>query len=294
MLNFREITAQDKFIFDKYKQNDNIASEASFATLFIWNDYYNAKVADDGEFFYFQFNVKDRIPSYYFPVGGGDVNKALDRLKEYTRANGHIMAFRLVNESQLEKLMNYGGTEFVYNEERDCEDYMYQSEKLISLAGKKLHAKRNHINYFVENYNYSYEEVTPEVAVNECAPLMYELVSEKDHNLNPFELSAMKLFFENYSILGEKGAVIRVDGKIVAMSFGEAITDDVALIQLEQARDEYRGAYQMINKLFCENAWSDYTFINREEDMGIDGLRQAKESYQPIFLVKKYTVVESV
>lgn len=292
MLKFREITAEDKIIFDRYKQTDNIASEASFTTLFIWNDYYNAKVADDGEFFYFQFNVKDRIPSYYFPVGNGDVNKALDALKEYTAANGHVMAFRLVTQPQLEKLMSYGGARFVYNEERDCEDYMYRSDKLISLAGKKLHAKRNHINYFMENYAYTYESVTPEVAVKECAPLMYRLVSEKDHNQNPFELSAMKLFFDNYSVLGEKGAVIRVDGEIVAMSFGEAITDDVALIQLEQAREEYRGAYQMINKLFCENEWSGYTFINREEDMGIEGLRRAKESYQPIFLVKKYTVVD--
>lgn len=291
MLNFRDITIGDKGAFDKYK-TDTTASEGSFATLFIWDDYYRARVADDGEFFYYQFNVKDRMPSYYFPIGHGDANVALDRLKEYCEANGHLMAFRLVNEEQLEKLRAYGGAEFIENEERDCEDYVYPSEQLISLAGKKLHAKRNHINFFVENYNYTYEEVTPEVAVGECAPLMYKLVGEKSHNLNPFELSAMKKYFDNYSALGEKGAVIRVNGEIVAMSFGEKLTSDMALIQLEQARDEYRGAYQMINKLFCENAWSGYKFINREEDMGIDGLRQAKESYQPAFLVKKYTVIQ--
>ena len=292
MLKFRNISVDDKKLFDKYK-SETTASEGSFATLFIWDDYYRARVADDGEFFYYQFNVRDRIPSYYFPLGHGDVNTALERLREYCRANGHIMAFRLVNGEQLEKLMAYKGAKFIYNEERDCEDYVYPTEQLISLAGKKLHAKRNHINFFVENYNYTYENVDYETAVNECAPLMYELVAEKDHNQNPFELSAMKKYFDNYSALGEKGAVIRVDGKIVAMSFGEAIKDDMALIQLEQARDEYRGAYQMINKLFCENAWKDYAFVNREEEMGIDGLRQAKESYQPAFLVKKYTVIEA-
>ncbi len=293
MLKFRDIRVEDKELFDRYK-SETSASEGSFATLYIWDDYYRAQVADDGEFFYYKFNVRDRIPSYYFPLGHGDPNVALDRLKEYCRANGHIMAFRLVNEEQLQKLMAYPGAKFVANEERDCEDYVYPTEQMITLAGKKLHAKRNHINYFVENYNYSYEEVDAATAVNECAPLMYELVSEKDHNQNPFELSAMKKYFDNYSALGEKGAVIRVDGKIVAMSFGEAIKNDMALIQLEQARDEYRGAYQMINKLFCENAWSGYTYVNREEDMGIDGLRQAKESYQPAFLVKKYTVVEDI
>lgn len=293
MLKFRDIRAEDKLLFDKYRQNDVIASEGAFATLFIWNDFYNLKVAEYGGFLYFQFNVKNRIPSYYFPIGSGDVNAALDVLKEYTRANNHVMAFRLVTEEQLEKLNNYPKAEFVSNEERDCEDYVYPSEQLISLSGKKLHAKRNHINFFLENYDYTYEAVTPETAINECAPLMYELVGGKDHNVNSFELPAMKLFFENYEILGEKGAVIRVDGEIVAMSFGEALTDQMALIQLEVAREEYRGAYQMINKLFCENEWKDYAFINREEDMGLEGLRRAKESYQPIFLVKKYTVIEA-
>ncbi len=292
MLTFRDIKVEDKTLFDRYKAETD-ASEGSFATLYIWDDYHRAKVADDGEFFYYQFNVKNRIPSYYFPLGHSDINIALDRLKEYCHENGHIMAFRLVNEAQLAQLRAYKGAELLVNEERDCEDYVYTSEQLISLAGKKLHAKRNHINYFVENYNYTYEDVSPETAVNECAPLMYELVSEKNHNQNPFELSAMKRYFDNYSALGERGAVIRVDGKIVAMSFGEELNKNTALIQLEQARDEYRGAYQMINRLFCENAWSEYKYINREEDMGIDGLRQAKESYQPAYLVKKYTVIEA-
>lgn len=83
-----------------------------------------------------------------------------------------------------------------------------------------------------------------------------------------------------------------MDGEIVAMSFGEALNSQTALIQLEIAKDEYRGAYQMINKLFAENQWKGYTLINREEDMGIEGLRRAKESYQPIFLVKKYSVAQ--
>lgn len=292
MLEFRDIKAEDKLIFDRYRPTDAIESEAVFTTMFIWNGYYRLKVAEYGGFFYIQFNVKDRIPSYYFPLGIGDINSALDALKEYTRANGHIMAFRLVTEAQLEKLLAYSGADFVYTEERDCEDYVYPSAQLISLAGKKLHAKRNHINYFIENYNYTYEPVTAETAVNECAPLMYELIGGKEHNVNSFELPAMKSFFDNYGILGEKGAVIRVDGEIVAMSFGEAISSQAALIQLEVARDEYRGAYQMINKLFCENEWKNYPFINREEDMGLEGLRRAKESYQPIFLVKKYTVAE--
>lgn len=292
MLQFKDISPSDKILFDKFRNRNSDASEAVFATMFIWNDYYNLKVACDEEFFYIQFNIENRDPSYYFPMGRGDFSKALDKLKEYAQSKGEKLLFRLVTQDDLEKLLAYKGAEFVYVEERDCEDYVYPTEQLVELKGKKLHAKRNHINYFLENYSYTYEAVTPEVAKNECAPLMYELIKNKDHNVNPFELSAMKCFFENYDALGEVGAVIRVDGEIVAMSFGEALNSQTALIQLEIAKDEYRGAYQMINKLFAENQWKGYTLINREEDMGIEGLRRAKESYQPIFLVKKYSVAQ--
>ena len=96
---------------------------------------------------------------------------------------------------------------------------------------------------------------------------------------------------QSYFRLNQKGAAIKVDGNIVAMSFGEKLNDDMALIQVELADENYRGSYQAINKFFCENAWNDLKYVNREEDMGIEGLRKAKMSYNPVELLVKYGAI---
>ena len=105
-------------------------------------------------------------------------------------------------------------------------------------------------------------------------------------------MGAMESYFRYYFRFNQKGAVIKIDGDIAAMSFGEKLSDDTALVQVELANDDYRGAFQAINKLFCENEWKDCKYVNREEDMGIEGLRRAKESYQPEFLVEKFYIEE--
>ena len=94
------------------------------------------------------------------------------------------------------------------------------------------------------------------------------------------------------AMLEKAKQILEINDEIVAMSFGERISDDTALIQIELADEKYRGAYQAINKLFCENEWKDLTYVNREEDMGIEGLKKAKMSYQPEFLIEKYYLWE--
>jgi hypothetical protein len=176
-------------------------------------------------------------------------------------------------------------------EKEDLNDYVYETERLISLSGKKLHGKKNHVNYFEKTFDYEYEKVTETSQIKECESLLLKWVDEKTKNINPIEGDAMKRLFENYNNFDIRGAVIRVDGEIVAMTFGERLTDDTVLIQVEKAREDVRGAYPMINKLFLENEWSDTTFVNREEDMGLEGLRKAKESYYPIFKMRKYQAI---
>ena len=102
----------------------------------------------------------------------------------------------------------------------------------------------------------------------------------------------MQTYFDNFFRFNQKGGVITINGNIAAMSFGERLNRDTALIQIELADDNYRGAYQAINKLFCQNEWNDCKYVNREEDMGIEGLRRAKTSYQPEFMVEKYIIKE--
>lgn len=293
MLEFKSICAEDKTRFDFYRQKDvSQASEGVFATMFIWNEYYNLKVAENGEFLFLRFEIKGKKPSYFFPIGSGDLKKAIKELESFAHENGEKLIFRLVEEKNAEKLKEIFPDRFEYLYDRDCCDYVYLAEKMISLSGKKLHGKKNHLNYFIKNYEYLYEKVTTEKLLSECREKAIAMVEAKTKNKNPYEAGAMKRYFDHFFEFGQKGAVLRVDGRICAMTFGELLSPDTALIQIELADESVRGAYQMINKLFCENEWSSCTFINREEDMGIEGLRKAKESYQPVFMINKYKITE--
>ncbi len=293
MLEFSKISPKDYGRYYKYRNSDvSNASEASFTTVFIWNNYYNLECCDNGEFFFLRFNIKGKTPSYFFPIGNGDTDKALTAISEYAKSKGEKLCFRLVTKENKDKLTAFFGDRLFVKESRDSFDYVYLTEKMISLSGKKLHAKRNHLNYFLENYNYKYTEIKDRETLLKCADKAYELVGAKTKNKNPFELGAMESYFENYFDFNQKGAMLEVDGEIAAMSFGEQISRDTALVQIELADDNFRGAYQAINKLFCENEWKEFTYVNREEDMGIEGLKKAKMSYQPEFLVEKYYLWE--
>ena len=292
MLKFRSLCAEDKKLFDRYRMlQPTMSSEGAFATLFIWNEYYNLKIAENGEYLFLRFEIKGDSPSYFFPIGKGDIRKAVDELEKYSHMHGEKLIFRLVEEKNAELLKEIFPEKFVYTYDRNCSDYMYDAPSLSSLSGKKLHAKRNHLNYFRENYDYSFEPVTAD-NISECKKMVLETVKNKTKNINPYELGAMEIYFKRYFELSQTGIMLKADGKTVAAAFGERLTEEAGLVQIEIADESVRGAYQMINKLFCDNAFEGIKYMNREEDMGIEGLRQAKESYKPVFLVNKYIACE--
>ena len=291
MLDFRKISIEDKVIYDKYRSKCEInASEGAFTTVFIWNEYYNAEIADDGEFFYIRFNKKNSAPEFMFPVGAGDIKIALKKIEEYCEENGSPIKFALLTRKQADCVIEFFGEAAQIVSDRDCADYVYLTEKMINLSGKKLHSKKNHLNYFINNYDFEFVEVTDGELLEKCAEKAYQLVNNKEKNRNSYEIGAMHSYFENYSLLGQKGCAIVIDGIVAAMSFGERLSDECALIQIELADEEFRGAYQAINKLFLEKYWNSFKYVNREEDMGIDGLRKAKMSYRPEFLIEKYFI----
>lgn len=293
MLEFTGVSVKDYQRYNKYREMDvTNASEGAFATMFIWNRYYNLEFAENGEFLFIRFNIKGKQPSYFFPVGNGDLQRALTQLREYAHSRNEKLIFRLVSAENAEKLKRITDKKFCFTPVRDCFDYVYLTEKMISLSGKKLHSKRNHLNYFLENFDYEYIKVTEPTLLNECAEKARLWVSGKTKNINSYELGAMDCYFRHFFELNQKGAVIKVNGEIVAMSFGERLNRDMALIQIELADENYRGAYQAINKLFCENEWKNCKYVNREEDMGIEGLRRAKTSYQPELLIEKFIIEE--
>ncbi len=281
-MNFRKLVPADKELFDKYKSKDSRYSENSFVTLYLWDKYYNLHLCEDDGFLFIRFTIEGKN-QYLFPMGDGDVKGAFVKLlQEEDKIN-----LRFVTDTQKAFIEEHFPDEFTFTLREDLCDYVYETERLMTFSGKKLHGKKNHVNYFEKTYDYTYERVTGE-AIEECRKLLLKWVDEKTKNLNPIEHDAMEKVFDNYDAFNLTGGVIRIDGEIVAMSFGERLTEDTVLVQIEKAREDIRGAYPMICKLFLENEWSDTTFTNREEDMGLEGLRKAKESYCPIFKTLKY------
>ena len=178
---------------------------------------------------------------------------------------------------------------------RDQYDYIYRRTNLATLNGKHLDAKRNHINRFrAEHPDFEYRPLTPE-SFDECRRLTEIWQVEKNVNDNGNETinaehRVMETIFSNWDALGMIGGSIFVDGRMVAFTYGAAVTADTFDVCVEKADRRVEGAFAIINQQFAEHLPEQYVYLNREEDMGIPGLRQAKLSYHPEILLT-YNVV---
>ena len=180
---------------------------------------------------------------------------------------------------------------------RDRYDYIYRRTDLATLHGRHLDAKRNHIHRFLAKHpDFEYRPLTPEF-FDECRRLTEIWQEEKNQNQNndksgtiDAELHVMETIFSNWDVLDMTGGSIFVDGRMVAFTYGAAVTTDTLDVCVEKANRHVEGAFAIINQQFAEHLPEQYIYLNREEDMGIQGLRQAKLSYHPEILLT-YNVV---
>ncbi len=227
------------------------------------------------------------------PFGGrgDDLPRVLADLKEYFQ--GKPFEFHGIYEATMERFKTYLPELTEYLDDRDNWDYVYLREKLATLSGRKYHSKKNHVNAFKkENPDYAYEPITA-ANKDECiafAEVWCEHREEEDPSIK-CEMCAIKEALDNMEPLGIKGGLIRLKGKVEAFSFGELLNKDTAVVHVEKANPEIRGLYSIINMEFAANVFPQVTYLNREEDMGKDGLRKAKESYNPEFMVHKYNTI---
>lgn len=176
--------------------------------------------------------------------------------------------------------------------DRDHCDYVYLTEELIHLEGNKFHGKRNHINKFKKHHTYDYTTLTPDL-IDACLSLESEWCNLKHCELFPGLLGEERAIYQalhNMEKLDFKGGVIQIDGAVEAFALGEQLNPHTAVIHIEKANPAFDGLYQLINQEFCAHEWKGMTYINREQDLGDEGLRKAKLSYHPHHLVNKYTV----
>jgi len=178
------------------------------------------------------------------------------------------------------------------NLDRDQSDYIYLTEDLVKLEGRKYHRKRNHIKQFKEKYSYQYIPLASEW-ISECLRLETAWCDLRHCETTPGLLNeslAIKEALTDFQSLGMKGGAILINGKVEAFTLGEPLNGDTVVIHIEKANPSYEGLYTLINQAFLEKQWSGYTYVNREQDLGEEGLRKAKESYFPHHMVNKYTI----
>ena len=234
--------------------------------------------------------VQDDYVMYCCPIGKGDIKKAVEFILDDASQDGRDFEIFAINPDAAEIISKEFSDVLDVVLVRDTFDYIYSSEDLINLSGKKYQPKRNHISYFMKNNNWTYERINKDNA-NECyemSKLWLEGALEEYKEELEGELKIIKRVFDNYDKLDFVGGLIRVDGKVVAYTMGEGASNDVFCVHIEKAFADIRGAYPMINQQFVKNELSGYKYINREDDTGAENLRKAKLSYYPVILAEKY------
>lgn len=294
---FKDIEIDCKNILDKYFDLvDYEACEYCFTTLYMWKDLYNTKyyVEEDFAIVAGEYENKGFI---ILPLAKKEnMNKAFDFIiKNFERQNKQIH-LKAINKEVVEYLQSVYGNRFEYIEERNNFDYIYDGESLRTLSGRKNQKKRNHLNSFVKEYGDRVEyKKLEEADFDECINLLKEWSKDKEESIElDSEFKAIKRIFKNYEKLKDtlKISGIYIDSKLEAFSIGEMLNDNMAVIHVEKANADIRGLYPYINQQFLLNEFSDVEFVNREEDLGIEGLRKAKLSYHPVKFAEKYTVIE--
>lgn len=286
MIELKEIKISDKEFFSKFlPESEN--SMMNFTTIFAWsaNGKIKYDVVDDCLVLFFKSSKNGACCTY--PQGDGNRVEAARKALSYMKENSKKPRFILMTEDNAKELYENFGNEFKICSNRDSADYVYLSEDLINLSGKKFHQKKNHLNAFLNTYQYEYKKIEDE-NINECIDLLDKWLKTQPPEVVEYSKIPSLKILENAKELGVTVGGIYVDGELIAFSVGEAQTPNMALIHLEYANTEFRGAFNIINQQFTKNEWSSFKYINREEDMGLEGLRKAKMAYRPVKMIEKY------
>ncbi len=287
---FSDININMKPYFDDLLRfNPPQASEYNFTNIFIWRHLYGFRVClVDGAIC-----VKgtDKHGIEFFIIIARDEDSYINTVKHLVstyKEEGKTFNMSRVEERFIE-LLEQAFPSMVYNNDRDNADYVYLASDLIGLKGRKYDGKRNHIKKFKEKYIYEYANMSQGLT-GECIRLAETWYRSKQDSSLEADLIATKEALKHFTELGLKGGVILIGGNVRAFSLTEPLNTYTAVIHIEKYDPAYEGIPQVINQQVCEHVCSAYTYINREQDLGNQGLRRSKLSYNPVFILNKYSV----
>ena len=304
MIAFRDPEIGDRqWVEERFRASGNQGCEYSFSTLFLWSGAYQQQVAPMDGF------VLERLrgklgAGYLFPAGSGPLEPVLSALEKDAAERGEPCRFFCVTPEQAERLEQLRPGQYAFQSDRDGWDYLYALDRLAGLGGKKLHGKRNPIRRFEESHpDWQVEQITMD-NLAECAEMDLEwnrryrsldaAGEEAEARTRLDERHAMSRAFAHYEALGMDGLLLRTGGKVVAFTMGSPISADTFDVHFEKAYGEIQGAYPMINREFARWLQANrpgVRWLNREDDMGLEGLRKSKESYYPDRMVEKSAAI---
>lgn len=296
---FKDIELSDKEWADPLLAvSDYRATEYCFTSLYIWA---GTRIARWKDWLLIRSDGEEGCANYIFPAGSGDIAEVLDTMEEDAARIGRRPVLWIIADVKARLEEMFPGR-YEFSPVRRSFDYLYETEKMISLAGKKYQPKRNFISRFkAQNPGWTYESIRPDGDPELCRRQIEECRTMTDewcalngciHNESmQMEACAVRKALEDFVPLRLCGGMLRSGGRLVAYTLGERLNSDTFIVHVEKAFSDVTGAYPMINRTFLEHEAAGLQYVNREDDAGDEGLRKAKLSYHPAYMLEKYLAV---
>ena len=295
MIAFKPVTLCDKSWVDEIVMaEDSRSADYNFGNIYIWDNRYRQLIARRDGRMLTKLRYEGK-PTFVFPIGTGPLRPAIEALREYAAAHAYEpFCLRGITEEHRALLEREYPGAFVYTEDTDNADYLYEAGKLATYAGKALHGKKNHCNRFEAENDWRFVPLT-RALIPDCLDMLDMWSEENADRLFRsilYEHTAIVRAFAAFEKLSLEGGVLFANDKLVGFTLGEMISSDTFDVHFEKAETALNGAYPMTCRELTRMMMAKHPalrYINREDDMGIETLRRSKESYKPAYLLKKYT-----
>ncbi|WP_221372604.1 DUF2156 domain-containing protein [Clostridium perfringens] len=296
---FKKITLKDKYLYYKYiDKNKFLSCEYSFATLFMWKEFNNIEYDILNNIFIIK--KYDNNNGNFFMEPLGDIDDSglinlINHLELIRKEEERKWLFGDVSIGFLNRLKGIYKEDLIFEEEVNNFDYVYDFNDLINLSGRKFRKKRNKYNQFIKNYNYKtefFKSFLDNKENKECLEFLDKWYLENKQKDDEFlaEINGTRNLINYLEELDLDLIQLYVDNKLIGISIGERFNDSTYIVHVEKCLKEFNGAYAFINNSLLKNYFLDLKYVNREEDLGVLGLRKSKMSYNPKFLERKYLV----
>lgn len=278
-----------------YLRKNSQTCDRTFTNLFCWQHHYRTQWAEVNGWLIVRAHVNGERKVAYIVFNqkkNPNYSEIIPVLEIDAAQNEQPLTLMGLNDEECNLLRQQYANEWVFDRNRDFADYIYDAEDLRTLKGRKYAQKRNHVNKFKSLYSFRYEPITRN-NIADCLRLEQTWIAQHNHDESAVaEYGTIHRAFQYFEELELFGGALYVDDQIVAFTYGSAVSDHIFCTHVEKADIRYDGAYQMINYQFAQHIPAQYTYINREEDLGMPGLRKSKLSYEPEYLAYKATALK--